>query len=105
MHPYAAEALDVLSWAVRGDDDELRGLRLDRFPHFADSEPHIPGVRGDLERPQEVDHAATSSSGAGAGVTGLGFGGSFGRFAGGLYTRFTAPVPRVTGWPTITLSA
>src|SRR3989475_8756775 len=98
---------------IRGEDHELRLLRLRRTADLAQTEAHFAGVGRNAEGAGDVDHGTTSSkgsSGAGAGGGGVtaGFGfataGGFGGPGGGLLIKVTPPRPRGTGWPTITVS-
>src|SRR5256712_11680171 len=89
--------------AVRGEDDELRFLRLRRAAHLAQAEAHLAGVRRDAEGAGDVDHGTTSSrgcSGGGMGAGGVtaGFGLAAGAGLGGTGARGwswrSAPRPR-----------
>src|SRR3989442_9125844 len=101
IHVRAAEAkhADVpevsggLRGAIRGEDHELRLLRLRCAADLAQAEAHLAGVGGDAEGAGDVDHGTTSSKGSsgagtgGGGVTaGLGFATAvgFGSPGGGL---------------------
>src|SRR5207245_10562954 len=101
--------------AVRGEADRLRALRLRPPTDLPQPEPHVARVRRDPEGAGHVDHGTISSNGSsgsdgggtGAVAAGFGFGTAigFGSPGRGLYSRFTAPLPRVAALLTITFSA
>src|SRR2546425_1748103 len=101
IHVRAAEAEDAdvpqipsgFRGTIRGEDHELRLLRLRRAADFAQAEAHLAGVGRDAQGARDVDHGTTSckgSSGAGTGgggvTAGLGFATAvgFGSPGGGL---------------------
>src|SRR3989442_2110988 len=93
--------------AVRGEDHELRLLRLRRAAHLAQAEAHLAGVRRDAEGAGDVDHGTTSSRGCSGGgmgaggVTagfGLGAAGGVGGPRGGFLDRVAPPRPGGAGW-------
>src|SRR3989475_9209201 len=91
---HVPEVLDGVLRAVRGEDDELRALRLRRATDLPQPEPHVARVRRDPEGAGHVDHGTTSSNGSsgsggggtGAVAAGFGFGTAigFGSPGGGL---------------------
>src|SRR3989475_2738718 len=58
--------------AVRGEDHELRLLRLRRAAYLAQAEAHLAGVRRDAEGAGDVNHGTTSSRGCSGGGMGAG---------------------------------
>src|SRR3989442_6038622 len=70
---HVPEVLDGVLRAVRGEDDELRALRLRCATDLPQPEPHVARVRRNPEGAGHVDHGTTSSngsSGSGGGGTG-----------------------------------
>src|SRR2546425_9871465 len=83
IHVRAAEAehADVpevprgLRRTIRGEDHELRLLRLRRAADLAQAEAYLAGVGRDAEGAGDVDHGTTSSKGSSGAGTGGGGGG------------------------------